>query len=60
MECSNQTLEEKAPENKFAKKKKQRKAYIAWVENDTSSSSSTNKKEEANLCMMAGQDTKVV
>jgi len=54
---SEQTNKEKAPEKKYGKNKKQRRAYIAWEDNDTSSSSSLDKEEEANLCMMAGHDS---
>jgi len=39
------------------KNKKQRRAYIAWEDNDTSSGSSSDKEEEANLCMMAGHES---
>jgi len=56
MDCPNQTLKEKALEKKYGKNKKQRKAYIAWENNDTSSSSSSDKEEEANLCMMVGHE----
>ena len=41
---------------KRLKSKKPRRAYIAWEDNDTSSSSSLDKREESNLCMMAGYE----
>jgi len=56
MECLNQKLKEKASKKKYGKNKKQRRAYIAWEDNDTSSSSSSDKEEKANLCMMAGHE----
>ena len=56
MECPNQSRKDKAPEKKFGNNTMQRKAYIAWEENDTSSSYSSEKEEEANLCLMVGYD----
>jgi len=57
VECLNQFHKDKALEKKFGKSTRQRKSYIAWEENDTSSSSSLGKEEEANLCLMAGYDS---
>jgi len=57
MDCPNQAPKEKAFEKRYVKNKKQRIAYIAWEDNDTSSSSSSNKEEEANLCMMVGHES---
>jgi len=43
---------------KFEKKGKARKAYIAWQDKDDSSSSSSSKEdEEANMCLMAKEDS---
>jgi len=56
IECLNQIHKEKASEKKYGKNK-QRRAYIAWEDNDTSSSFSSDKEEEANLYMMARHDT---
>ena len=40
------------------KKGKARRAYIAWQDNDDSSSSSSSKEdEEANLCLMANEES---
>jgi len=56
MECPNQTYREKVLEKKYGKNKKQRRAYIVWEDNDTSSISLLDKEEESNLCMMVGHD----
>jgi len=57
IDCPNQAPKEKASEKRYVKNKKQRRAYIAWEDNDTSSSSSSDKEEEANLYMMAGHES---
>jgi len=50
---------EKAHEKKSSKFGKSRRTYIAWEDNDTSSSSSSHEDVEANLCLMAGQNSEV-
>jgi len=49
---------EKEANRKFEKKDKARRAYIAWQDKDDSSSSSSSKEdEEANMCLMANEDS---
>ena len=50
---------EKAQEKKSSKPGKSRRVYIAWEDNDISSNNSSDEKVEANLCLMAGQNSKV-
>ena len=57
MDCPNQAPKEKAYEKRYVKNKRQRRAYIAWEDNDISSISSSDKEEEANFCMMAGHES---
>ena len=57
VECPNQPHKNKAPEKKFGKSTRERNAYIAWEESDTSSSSSLEKEEKENLYLMARDDS---
>ena len=57
MNCPNQAPKKTASEKRYVKNKKQRRAYIASEDNDTSFSSSLDKEEETNLCMMAGHES---
>jgi len=56
IECPNGNIEkEKFGDRKKKKKAKERRAYIAWEDNDNSTSSPSQEGiEEANLCLMAG------
>ena len=53
VECLNQSHKDKAPEKKYGKNKRHRKAYIAWrIIILPPALHKKKKKEEANLCMM--------
>jgi len=56
-DCPNNESNERGASEKFEKKGKSRKAYIAWKDNDDSSFSLSSKKdEEANPCLMAKEE----
>jgi len=57
--CPNVNKEkEKVDERKKEKKGKERRAYIAWEDNDDSTSTSSQEgSEEANLCLMVGYES---
>jgi len=60
IECSNANKEkEKSVDRKKEKKPKERRAYISWEDNDDSTtiSSLQDESEEANLCLMAGDES---
>jgi len=59
IECPNVNKEkEKVDDRKKEKKGKERRAYIAWEDNDDlTSTSSQEGSEEANLCLMAGYES---
>jgi len=57
VDCPNLVNKEKAQERKRNKSRKGRKVYIAWEDNVTSSSSSSHEDVEANLCLMAGENS---
>jgi len=57
--CSNLANKEKTIEKKNYKAGKGRKAYIAWEDNASSSNSSSQEDSEANMCFMAGKNSKV-
>ena len=60
IECPNANKEkEKTVERKKEKKPKEKRAYIAWEDNDysTTSSSSQDESEETNLCLMVGYES---
>jgi len=59
VDCPSLANKEKAIEKKSHKFGKGIKAYIAWEDNATSSSSSSHEDVEANLCLMAGENSKV-
>jgi len=44
---------------RIAKLDKNRRAYIAWEDNDTSSSRSSHEDVEVNLCLMARQNSEL-
>jgi len=58
VDCPSLANKEKANEKKSHKSGRGRKAYIAWGDNATSSSSSSHEDVEANLCLMAGENSK--
>ena len=58
-DCPNLSNMDKPTERKNYKAGKTRKAYIAWEDNASTSSSSSKENEEANLCLMAGEDSEV-
>jgi len=56
--CPKNESKEKGQGKKFEKKGKSKRAYIAWQDNDvSSSSSSSNGDEEANICLMAKEES---
>ena len=59
IECPNANKEkEKVDDRKKEKKGKERRAYIAWEDNDDSkSTSSQEESDEANLCLMVGYES---
>jgi len=59
VDCLNLINKEKTHEKKSSKSGKGKKAYIAWENNDTSSDSSSHEDIKANLCLMAGENSKV-
>jgi len=59
VDCPSLVNKEKAQEKKSDKPGKSRRAYRVWDDNDTSSRSSSHKDVEANLCLMAGQNSEV-
>jgi len=59
MDCPSLVNKEKTNKKKDHKARKGRKAYIAWEDNDSTSSSSSHEDVEANLCLMAGKNSKV-
>jgi len=59
VDCPSLINKEKTHEKKTNKLGKGRKAYIAWEDNSTSSKNSSHEDIEANLCLMAGENTKV-
>jgi len=58
-DCLNLANKEKSIEKKNYKAGKERKAYIAWEDNASSSSSSSQEDIEANLCFMVGKNSDV-
>jgi len=59
-DCPNLGNREKSIEKKNYKAGKGRKAYIVWEDNASSSSSSSQEDIEANLCFMAGKNSRLV
>jgi len=59
VDCPNNENKERGASKKGEKKGKAKKAYIAWQDNEVSSSSSSSGDEEANLCLMAKEETDV-
>jgi len=59
IECPNVNKEnEEVDDRKKEKKAKERRAYIAWEDNDDSTSTpSQAKSEEINLCLTAGYES---
>jgi len=58
VDCPNNESKERGASKKIERKGKARRAYIAWQDNDDSSSSSSSKEdEEANLCLMAKEES---
>jgi len=55
--CPSLAKKEKANEKKSHKYGKGRKAYISWEDNASSCSSSSHEDVEANLCLMAGENS---
>jgi len=55
----NNENKERGASKKGKKKGKAKKAYIVWQDNEVSSSSSSLEDEEANLCLMAKEETDV-
>ena len=58
MDCPSLVNREKTHERKSSKSRKSRETYISWKDNATSSSSSSHEDVEANLCLMAGENSK--
>jgi len=58
-DCSSLVNKEKTNEKKSYKIGKGRKTYIAWEDNASSSSSSSQEDIEANLCLMARENSEV-
>jgi len=54
VDCPSQVNKEKAQEKRNNRSIKNKRAYIAWEDNGTSSSSSSQEVVEANLCLMTG------
>jgi len=59
LDCPSLVNKEKAQENNSNKTRKSIRAYMAWEDNDTSSNSSSHEDVEANLCLMARQNSEV-
>jgi len=59
VDCPCLVNKEKAREKKGNKPGKGIKAYIGWEDNATSSNSSSHDDIEANLCLMAGENSEV-
>jgi len=59
VDCPNNENKERGASKKGEKKGKAKKAYIGWQDNEVSSSSSFSGDEEANICLMAKEETDV-
>jgi len=59
-DCPNLANKEKSIDKKNYKVGKERKTYIVWEDNASSSSSSSQEDIEGNPCFMAGKDSEVV
>jgi len=58
-DCPNLSDKEKPIERKSYKAGKTRKAYIAWEDNASTSNNLSQEDVEANLCLIAGEDSEV-
>ena len=59
VDCPNNENKKRGASKKGEKKGKAKKVYIDWQDNDVSSSSLFSGDEEANLCLMAKEETDV-
>ena len=59
VDCPSLVNKEKTQEKKINKYGKNRRAYITWEDSDTSSNSSSHEDVEANLCLIAEQNSEV-